>query len=153
MGKIEIASPFVTKLLKIEQPIGSVMHALKASSNGYCGFGEAYFSTVSFQNTKGWKLHQRMTLNLIVPHGEIRFIVHDGEKLKGRTQIEPILDVILGESNYSRLTVPPGYWVAFQGIGLNANILMNVANIEHDPDESINQDLDFFDVKGCGYFG
>ena len=152
MGKIEIASPFVTKLLKIEQPIGSVMHALKASSNGYCGFGEAYFSTVSFQNTKGWKLHQRMTLNLIVPYGEIRFIVHDGKTQKGLTQIEPLIDVILGESDYSRLTVPPGYWVAFQGIGLNSNILMNVANIEHDPDEAINQELNFFDVKGCGYF-
>lgn len=143
--------PGLTKLLKIEQTTGSVMHALKASSVGYCGFGEAYFSSVNFESAKGWKLHQRMTLNLVVPYGEIRFVVHTGEKIEERPYIDPLLDVILGDSNYSRLTVPPGYWMAFQGVGMGANILMNIANIEHDPSESINKDLNYFNVRGCEF--
>ena len=56
MDKIDILSPFVTELMKIDQSTGSVMHALKASSDGYAGFGEAYFSSVNFQKVKGWKL-------------------------------------------------------------------------------------------------
>ena len=152
MDKIDILSPFVTELLKMDQSTGSVMHALKASSDGYAGFGEAYFSSVNFQKIKGWKLHQRMTLNLVVPHGEIRFIIHDGQQYKRRTYIEPLIDVVLGDSNYCRLTVPPGYWVAFEGVGTNFNMLMNVANIEHDPNESVNKSLDFFNVRGCESF-
>jgi dTDP-4-dehydrorhamnose 3,5-epimerase len=149
---IDIPSPFLTKLLKMDQSTGNVMHALKASSDGYVGFGEAYFSSVNFQKVKGWKLHQKMTLNLVVPHGDIRFIIHDGEQHKRRTYIEPLIDVVLGDSNYCRLTVPPGYWVAFQGVGTSINILMNVANIEHDPNESVNKSLEFFDVRGCENF-
>ena len=134
--------------MKIDQSTGSVMHALKASSDGYAGFGEAYFSSVNFQKVKGWKLHQRMTLNLVVPCGDIRFIIHDGQQNKRQAYIEPIIDVVLGDSNYSRLTVPPGFWVAFEGVGTNFNMLMNVANIEHDPNESVNKSLDFFNVRG-----
>jgi len=152
LDKIDIVSPFLTELIKIEQPTGSVMHALKASSNGYVGFGESYFSSVHSQKTKGWKLHERMTLNLVVPCGEIRFVVHTGEKVTGAAYIDPVLDVVLGDNNYCRLTVPASYWVAFQGIGLGVNILMNVANIEHDPSEAINKHLNFFDVKGCEDF-
>ena len=152
MDEVDIVTPYVTELLKIQQSTGSIMHALKSSSKGYCGFGEAYFSTVNFHKTKGWKLHQRMTLNLVVPHGEIRFIIHDGKQYKRRTYIEPLIDVVLGDSNYCRLTIPPGYWVAFQGVGTNINILMNVANIEHDPNESVNKSLDFFNVRGCENF-
>jgi dTDP-4-dehydrorhamnose 3,5-epimerase len=59
---------------------------------------------------------------------------------------------VLGNSNYCRLTVPPNFWVAFKGIGANTNMLMNVANIEHDPNESLNKSLDFFNVKGCTDF-
>ena len=45
--------------------------------------------------TKGWKLHKYMTLNLIVPYGEINFIVHDG--INNRTLIEPLINVTLGD--------------------------------------------------------
>ena len=153
MDKIDTSRPFVTELLKVEQTNGSVLHAIKASNKGFCGFGEAYFSTVKFKKTKGWKLHKRMTLNLVVPHGEIRLIVHDGNKLAGQKQVDPIFDITLGDNNYSRLTVPPGYWVAFQGVGQGSNLLLNIADIEHDPKEAINKDLRFFEVTGLDYFG
>ncbi len=152
MDEVDIVTPYVTELLKIQQSTGSIMHALKSSSKGYCGFGEAYFSTVNFHKTKGWKLHRKMTLNIIVPYGDIRFIVHDGKLRNEKALIEPLIDVVLGDSNYSRLTVPPGYWVAFRGVGENINILMNVANIQHDPDEAVNRDLNNFYVKGCESF-
>lgn len=153
MGDLNVARPFITDLLQVDQPVGAVMHAIKASSYGFCGFGEAYFSSIKFQKTKGWKLHYKMTLNLVVPYGQIRFVVHDGNNVpKGKTQIVPLIDTVLGDENYCRLTVPPGYWVAFNGVGTGDNILMNVANIEHDPNESENKKLTFFNVYGCESF-
>ncbi len=146
------SKPYLTELKIIEQSQGCVMHGIKSSDCSFVGFGEAYFSTVHNGLIKGWKLHREMTLNLVVPFGEIRFIVHDGMHDKREMPIEPLIDVVLGDNNYCRLTVPPNFWVAFKGVGVNINMLMNVANIEHDPNESLNKSLDFFDVNGCEDF-
>ena len=124
------------------------MHGIKAAEDSYTGFGEAYFSTVNFGMIKGWKLHKKMTLNLIVPHGDIRFVVYDASKDELSGEVLPIIDVILGQQNYSRLTVPPGFWVAFQGVSIGFNILLNIADIEHDPEQSINRPIESFNVQG-----
>jgi dTDP-4-dehydrorhamnose 3,5-epimerase len=152
MGGLVHSKPYLTELKIIEQSQGCVMHGIKSSDCSFVGFGEAYFSTVRNGLIKGWKLHREMTLNLVVPFGEIRFIVHDGIHDKREMPIEPLIDVVLGDNNYCRLTVPPNFWVAFKGVGVNINMLMNVANIEHDPNESLNKSLDFFDVNGCEDF-
>lgn len=111
---------------QIFNPKGSVFHAIKKSDVGYDGFGEAYFSTVHYGVVKGWKKHKRMTLNLIVPCGAIEFVCFDGKLFQ---------QVVLSQENYQRLTIRPGVWVAFRGIGKGLNLLLNVANIQHDPEE------------------
>ena len=103
--KPKITKIKLSKMLKLEQAEGSVMHGIKASDSSYNGFGEAYFSTVNQNSVKGWKLHKKMTLNLLVPHGEIRIIVHNAEDNKDI--ITPLIDVVLGKNNYSRITIPP----------------------------------------------
>ena len=76
MGDVVKSKPYLTELKIIEQTQGYVMHGMRSSDGSCAGFGEAYFSTVNNGMIKGWKLHRKMTLNLIVPHGEIRFVVH-----------------------------------------------------------------------------
>ena len=44
--------------------------------------------------------------------------------------------------NYSRLTVPPMVWVGFKGLGKNISLILNIADIQHDPQESDNLDID-----------
>lgn len=148
MDKIISSDPYLTPLKIIDQGIGSVMHGMKRSDNSFNRFGEAYFSLVEYEMIKGWKKHKKMTLNLIVPLGNIRFIIHDATKLDTNGKILPILDIIIGQENYSRLTVPPGLWMAFQGISQPNNMLLNIADIEHDPNETINKPIDFFEVNG-----
>ena len=65
----------VSHLKIIDTPGGNVMHAMKKSSLGYVGFGEAYFSQIHKGAIKGWKRHSQMTLNIIVPIGSIRFVL------------------------------------------------------------------------------
>lgn len=121
----------LTPLKQIFNPKGDVFHAMKKSDAGYEGFGEAYFSTVHPNDIKGWKKHLQMTLNLVVVSGEIEFVVYDGTDF---------FTTRLSHDNYQRLTVKPGLWVAFRGIGEH-NMLLNLANLEHDPKEAINIDL------------
>ena len=123
----------LTKLKQINDDKGAVFHAMKKSDKGFSGFGEAYFSTVNKDDIKGWKKHTQMTLNLVVPIGEIEFVVCDRES-------EEFYTIRLSQTNYHRLTVKPGLWVGFKGIG-DYNVLLNIASIEHDPSESVNIDL------------
>lgn len=123
----------LTPLKQIHHPKGDVFHAMKKNDIGFDGFGEAYFSTINQNDIKGWKKHTKMTLNLVVPVGEIEFVVYDENTKK-------FLSAKLSHKNYQRLTVMPNLWMAFRGIG-EYNMLLNLASIEHDPKEAINIDL------------
>ena len=135
---VELArSAFLTPLRIIAHPKGDVMHAMKASDLGFAGFGEAYFSTVLPGETKGWKKHLRMQMNLVVPVGSIRFHVHDEDSR--RTEV-----FTLSKHAYARLTVSAGLWMAFSGIGHDPGMVLNLASLEHDPGESVTVDLSSF---------
>ena len=77
-----------------------------------------------------------MTLNIVVPVGSIRFVIYNEQQFK---------EVIISRKNYIRLTVPPMLWFGFQAVGDETAILMNVASIEHDPDEVERKDIESFD--------
>ena len=133
---------FLTPLKQIFHPQGDVYHAMKASDTGFAGFGEAYFTTVHRGETKGWKLHTRMQMNLIVTVGAVRFYVYDGAT--GMTT-----QYVLGSQNYARLTVPPGYWMAFSGLDHELNMVCNLASIEHDPAEAVNVPLATYPLESA----
>jgi dTDP-4-dehydrorhamnose 3,5-epimerase len=134
VGEINIEGVILTPEKQICHPGGDLFHVIKKSSKGFAGFGEAYFSTVLKGETKAWKKHTSMTLNFVVPAGEIRIVIFDdrqGSPTKGN-----FFDITLSPENYRRLTIPPRLWVAFSGTGSGLNLLLNIANIEHDPDET-----------------
>ena len=127
----------LTPLKQIKNPKGDIFHAMKRSDAGYDGFEEAYFSTINKEDIKGWKKHTKMTLNIIVPVGEIEFIIYDEDKREFES-------IKLSQKNYQRLTLKPNLWMAFRGIG-SYNMLLNLASIEHDPEESHNKSIE--DIK------
>jgi len=124
----------LTPLKKIPNIRGNVLHAMKASDEGFHGFGEAYFSCLNHGEIKGWKKHFIMTLNLVVIMGEVKFVIFNNKNY---------YEAILSKKNYQRLTVSPGLWVAFKGLS-KENILLNLANIEHDPNETEQMNLNVF---------
>lgn len=147
MDRVTILEPTVTALKTFDKGNGLVMHGMKASESTYAGFGEAYFSTIDFNQFSGWKLHRKMMLNIVVPKGQIRFAVLESGRCSSLHQIEPLMNTVIGEKNFARITIPPGFWVAFKGVGLGTNILLNIANIEHNPNEATTQTNDYFKVK------
>ena len=121
----------ITPLDIIKVNKGDVMHAMKSDDPGFSGFGEAYFSVVSYNAIKAWKRHHEMTLNLVVPVGKIRFVLFDDRKVSN-TQFQ---EVIISKDNYCRLTVPPMVWIGFEGLSDNGSMLLNIADIQHNPHE------------------
>ena len=63
----------------------------------------------------------------------MRFIIYDDRK--GSDTYKNFMDVSLSIDNYYRLTVPPNLWIAFKGIDKDINLLLNIADFEHDPKE------------------
>jgi len=142
VGGNVIGGVIVTPLKVIDTPGGHILHGMKCSDEGYDGFGEAYFSMVDHGVVKGWKRHTRMTLNLVVPMGEIRFVIFDDRASSVSHGL--FQEVIISKSNYCRLTVPPMVWMGFQGVGQESNMLLNLANIPHEPEESERSDVAAF---------
>jgi dTDP-4-dehydrorhamnose 3,5-epimerase len=135
----------ITPLKIINTSKGNIYHALKCSENEFSSFGEAYFSEVAYKEIKGWKKHKDMTLNLIVPLGAIKFVVYD-DRVNSAT-FGFFFEIIISRENYSRVTIPPQVWVAFQGVERGINMLLNIASIEHDPQESEIRDITHFNYN------
>lgn len=125
----------------IVQEKGNIYHVLKKSEESYREFGEAYFSTVQQGVFKGWKQHLQMTLNIVVPVGAIKF--YFVRENSNNNQIETA-SVELSPNNYLRLTLEPGIWMGFKGLGEGLNLLLNIADIPHDPLEAISRNEDYW---------
>lgn len=136
MGPVGLNDILITPLAQIEVDGGSVLHAMKSSSQGYFGYGEAYFSSINSNSIKAWKLHSRMTMNLVVPIGKVRFVFCLENKQEKQFRVEEI-----GEHRYSRITVPPGIWFGFLGLSNSKSFILNISDIEYDKSEVTKSDL------------
>jgi dTDP-4-dehydrorhamnose 3,5-epimerase len=128
---MNLADILLTPLPRIEAAGGDVFHAMKQTDAGYAGFGEAYFSWVSAGAVKAWKRHTRMTMNLVVPLGQVRFVF----RLLNADGADEFRVEEIGVARYARLTVPPGIWFGFQGLNTPQSLVLNIASIPHDRNE------------------
>jgi dTDP-4-dehydrorhamnose 3,5-epimerase len=128
----------ITPLSQILDERGKVMHMLRADSPAFERFGEIYFSLVYPGRIKGWHLHHRMTLNYAVPVGHIKFVLYDERKPSGTCG--ELQELVIGPEHYVLVTVPPGVWSGFMGIGTENALIANCATIPHDPEEIERRD-------------
>lgn len=141
MDIITIQGVTYTSLKIVDHSLGNILHGLKSDEASFKEFGEAYFSYVNHEAIKAWKKHTEMTLNLIVPHGEVKFVFFDDRKDSDTFGL--INEINLGpSSNYGRLTVEPEIWFGFMGLTNSSNIVLNIANIKHRPDEALKAEID-----------
>ena len=126
----------INSLRTIPDERGSIKHMLKCTDKVFTKFGEVYFSEIRGGFIKAWKKHSKMTLRLVVPVGMVRFVFFD------KSAKRKLHDVSIGRDKYSLITVPPGIWFGFRGISFDLNLVMNIADIVHDPNEVEQLDLD-----------
>ena len=120
----------VIKTKIIKNSLGDILLFLKKKQirNKKWTFKEAYFSKIKKNKIKAWKMHLKMTLNLIVAYGEVKFIFYSEKKNKFRK-------IILNQKNIRRLVVPPGIWFGFKGNSSENSLILNLSSGIHDPKE------------------
>ena len=133
MGKNLLSKIKITSLKIIKSSKGDVLRVLKKRDLKNWNFNEAYFSKVKFGKVKAWKFHLKMTLNLVVPFGRVKFVFYSEQGKRFRV-------IEIGDKKYSRLTVPPKIWFGFKGVSKKENIILNLTNIEHNPREILRRD-------------
>lgn len=132
---------YLHPLKQIIVPNGNLYHALKSTDEGYCGFGEAYFTHIEPGKVKGWKRHNLMTLNLIVIYGKVKFVIYD-DRSNSPTYGHFQEIELSPENNYQRLTIAPGLWMAFYGAYNATSIIMDIIPQPHNPSEADKKALE-----------
>lgn len=123
----------IKSLKKIPDERGAIYQMLRNDDPEFTKFGEIYFSTVYPQVIKGWHLHTKMTLNYAVIQGMIKLVLYDARK--DSSTFGELMQIYTGEENYQLVSVPPGVWNGFKGIGNKLAIVSNCSDIPHDPKE------------------
>ena len=81
----------INDLKIIKNNDGDIFHGLKNDDSGFSEFGEIYFTRINYKKIKAWKKHFSMTMNLVVPFGEVKFVFFkNGE----------FFEIILSNKNY-----------------------------------------------------
>jgi len=116
------------KLKKIKNQKGNILKILDKKNKGYQGFSEVYFSWVKYKAIKAWKFHKKMTMNLVVIEGKIKFVFYDQLRKKFK-------EIVISKNNYKRIIIRPKIWFGFMGLDKKENIIINLANIMHNKNE------------------
>jgi len=119
----------VISLKKIPDERGSIYHMLRSSDPHFTKFGEIYFSKIYKNALKGWHVHKKITLNYCVVSGMIKLVLYDirdGSPSKGN-----LMELFIGDDNYSLVVIPPGIANGHKGI-TNKALLANVPDLPHD---------------------
>lgn len=128
----------VIPLRRIPDERGTIFHMLKCTDAHFRQFGEIYFSTVYPGVIKGWHKHQEMTLNYACIDGRIKLVLYDdrqGSPTKGE-----LMEIFLGQDNYSLVIIPPDVWNGFKGMSTPKAIVANCCTHPHDPQRSARMD-------------
>ncbi|MDP1569806.1 MAG: dTDP-4-dehydrorhamnose 3,5-epimerase family protein [Vicinamibacterales bacterium] len=130
----------VRPLARIADARGVVCRMLRADDPAFERFGEVYFSGVHEGAVKAWRRHRRTTSNLAVPVGRIRIVLvddRDGSPTAGVIQV-----IETGETDYALVTIPPGLWTGWRGLGPGLALVANCATDPHHPDEVDRQEAE-----------
>jgi dTDP-4-dehydrorhamnose 3,5-epimerase len=125
----------VKPLKKIPDERGCIYHMLREDDPLFERFGEIYFSLVYPDVVKGWHLHKGMTLNYAVISGMIKLVLYDDRE--GSVSKGSLMELFIGEENYSLVKIPPLVWNGFKGIGTKPAIVANCATLPHSLEEII----------------
>jgi dTDP-4-dehydrorhamnose 3,5-epimerase len=128
----------VIPLRRIPDERGTILHMLKCTDPHFRQFGEIYFSTVYPGVIKGWHKHQEMTLNYVCIEGRIKLVLYDDRE--GFSTKGELMEVFLGQDNYSLVIIPPNVWNGFKGMSAPNAIVANCCTHPHDPSRSLRMD-------------
>jgi len=123
----------VTPLARIDDARGPIWRMLRNDDPQFTRFGEIYFTGINPGVVKAWRRHTKMTMNCAVPIGRALFVLYD-DRVSSPTR-GAVMEIVTGSEAYALVTVPPGIWNGFKGLGDTMALIANCADLPHDPSE------------------
>jgi len=106
----------VIKPLKvIPDERGWLMEILRNDDPIFTQFGQVYMTTAYPGVVKGWHYHKKQTDNFTCVHGMMKVALYD--KREGSPTYGALMEIFVGEKNPVLISVPPGVYHGFKGIG------------------------------------
>lgn len=100
---------------------------------------EIYCSSLKFNKIKAWKLHKKMTCNLVVIFGKIELVVCSDDKKFNKF-------IISSKSNLM-ISISPNIWFGMKGLSKTDSVIMNLSNLMHKKKEMINKEQSFLNYN------
>ena len=126
----------IKNLTVISDERGWLMEILRNDDEIYQQFGQVYITTAYPGVVKGWHYHKKQTDNFTCVCGMMKVALYDARdssKTKG-----DIMELYAGEKNPILISVPPGVYHGFKGIGTETAYFLSVPTFPYnyeEPDE------------------
>lgn len=146
-GERSLAGVVVQPLDIVRDARGDILRMLRSDNPLFGPIHEVYFSYVNPGVIKAWKRHLLMTQRFAVPVGMIELILfdeRDDSSTRGQLQV-----VQLGIESYSLIVIPPLVWYGFRGLSENPAMIVNCADMRHDPNEIERREPDSAAIPFC----
>lgn len=138
MKKNKLDNIFFKKKEIIKHTRGNLLKLFKKKKNENIFFKEVYCTWIKKNKIKGWKKHTKMTMNIKVIMGKVKFILSKDMK--------SFKKIIISENDKFLLTISKNIFFAFQGLD-KKNEILNFSNIKHSKKECINLPLNRINYK------
>ena len=115
---------------------GWIMEILRSDDDIYQQFGQVYITTAYPGVVKGWHYHKKQTDNFTCVSGMMKVALYDAREdsdTKGN-----IMEFFIGEKNPILISVPPGVYHGFKGVGTQTAFFLSVPTLPYnyqEPDE------------------
>ena len=126
----------VKKLKVIPDERGRLMEILRADDGCFEKFGQVYLTTAYPGVVKAWHYHKKQTDNFTCVHGMMKVVLYDSRK-KSPT-FKKLMEIFVGEKNPALISVPPGVYHGFKGIGPETAYFLSIPTLPYnytEPDE------------------
>lgn len=115
---------------------GWLMEILRSDDEIFQQFGQVYITTAYPGVVKGWHYHKKQTDNFTCVSGMMKVALYDARD-DSRTK-GTIMEFFIGEKNPLLISVPPGVYHGFKGIGTDTAFFLSVPTLPYnyqEPDE------------------
>ena len=115
---------------------GWLMEILRCDDEIFQQFGQVYITTAYPGVVKGWHYHKKQTDNFTCVYGMMKVALYDARD-DSSTQ-GTIMEFFVGEKNPLLISVPPGVYHGFKGIGTETAYFLSVPTLPYnylEPDE------------------
>ena len=121
----------VFSLDEVKTDSSTITKIIDKNKPNFSRINEVYSTTIRKNVIRAWKKHTKMTCNIFVIKGLIKFLFYDD-------RFDVCEKIILEEDKKKILEIKPNIWFGFKGLQ-EVNTLINFTNIIHDEKEVLTK--------------